>query len=140
MGVSELSVPASALSILVSAMQNKNAGKKLPNTPENIIHHESLKGILLRCLINTGVSTMPAVIMRIAATCEAVSKGFLASSYNPSFIKINELPHIKQMEININQLITFGGKIVDQRVCCIGLQNNQYKQKTPRKFGGVVFY
>jgi hypothetical protein len=104
MGVSELSVPASALSILVSAIQNKNAGKKLPNTPENIIHPESLKGILLLCLINIGVSTIPAVIIRIAATCEAVSKGFLASSYKPSFIKINELPHIRQIEININQL------------------------------------
>jgi hypothetical protein len=32
-GVKAFRMPANELSILISAMQNKNAGKKLPNTP-----------------------------------------------------------------------------------------------------------
>jgi hypothetical protein len=55
-----------------------------------------------------GVSTMPAVMIRIAATCDAVRSGFRSSSYKPSFIKIKELPHIRQMEKNISQLMSFG--------------------------------
>ncbi len=36
MGVSAFNIPASELSILVSAIQKRYAGKKLPNNPESI--------------------------------------------------------------------------------------------------------
>lgn len=68
MGVSEFSVPASALSIPSSAMQNKYAGNKLPNKPErNMIPILSL-GIRRKYLIAVGSNTIPENTIRSDAT------------------------------------------------------------------------
>lgn len=49
-GVSALSIPASELSIPVSAIQNKYAGNKLPKAPERKTRGILLNGIILKLL------------------------------------------------------------------------------------------
>ena len=68
MGVSELSVPAKALSIPSSAIQNKKAGNKLPNTPLRKTINIFLSGIFLNAANAKGNSTSPEDKIRIAAT------------------------------------------------------------------------
>lgn len=68
MGVSALSVPARALSIFVSAMQNKKDGNRLPIKPDKKTKPILLKGILRICLIVSGSKTSPAEAMRREAT------------------------------------------------------------------------
>lgn len=59
-GVRELSVPASALSIFSSAMQNKNAGIKLPRLPDKKTIDNFCSGILPMYLIVIGNNISPA--------------------------------------------------------------------------------
>lgn len=49
-GVNEFSVPARELSIPCSAMQNKYAGNKLPNTPDMKVKKILFPGICLKLL------------------------------------------------------------------------------------------
>ena len=67
-GVSELSVPASALSIPSSATQNKNAGNKLPSTPDKKMISSLFFGTRRKYLIAQGSNTIPAEKIRKAAT------------------------------------------------------------------------
>lgn len=60
MGVRELSIPAIELSISCSAMQNKKAGKKLPNAPERKITGSFFNGISLNALAAMGNNNIPA--------------------------------------------------------------------------------
>ena len=68
MGVSELRVPVRALSIPSSAIQNKNAGSKLPNTPDMKMTSSLSFGTILKYLITEGSRTIPEKTMRKAAT------------------------------------------------------------------------
>ena len=96
-GVKELSVPARALSIRLSAIQNKKAGNKLPNAPDKKIMVSLFPGICLKCLIADGNKTIPENTIRSAATWYAVKCNM------PSFIIIKLLPQIMERIINISQ-------------------------------------
>ena len=67
MGVRQLSMPASELSISFSAMQNKNDGIRLPNKPDKKTYLSLATGILRNELIATGNSTKPADTILIDA-------------------------------------------------------------------------
>ena len=67
-GVSVLSVPASALSIFPSAMQNKNAGIKLPILPDKKISKRFLGGIRPMYFMVVGNKINPDDTIRKAAT------------------------------------------------------------------------
>ena len=67
-GVNAFKVPARALFILVSAMQNKKAGKKLPHKADTSISPQFLADIFLMSLNATGNNITPAESMRNAAT------------------------------------------------------------------------
>lgn len=60
MGVSELSVPANALSIDSSAIQKRKAGIKLPNVPDKNTSQHFFQGIFLIALKATGDNIIPA--------------------------------------------------------------------------------
>ena len=68
MGVNEFYVPASALSIPSSATQNKNAGSKLPSTPDIKIIATLLRGTCRKFLMADGSKTIPEKTIRNAAT------------------------------------------------------------------------
>ena len=68
MGVSELSIPASELSISCSTMQKRNAGNRLPKAPDKKMMGNLLKGIFPNAFTATGSSNKPAVTILIAAT------------------------------------------------------------------------
>lgn len=68
MGVSELRVPASALSIPSSAIQKRYAGSKLPSKPERKITSSVSFGICLKYLMAVGSSTIPEKTIRNDAT------------------------------------------------------------------------
>ena len=68
MGVSELRVPAKALSMPSSATQNKKAGSRLPITPDMKIMSILFLGTSLNDLNAHGNKTIPAETMRNAAT------------------------------------------------------------------------
>lgn len=59
-GVSAFNVPASALSIFVSAMQNKKDGKRLPNIPDRKIIPSLSSGMLRIWRTVSGSKTIPA--------------------------------------------------------------------------------
>ena len=63
-GVSEFKEPTRELSILVSAMQKRNAGIKLPSKPERNMVKILFLGIVLNFFIATGNNTMPEKIIR----------------------------------------------------------------------------
>ena len=67
-GVSELSVPANAPSIPISATQNKYAGKRLPKTPDIKIMPSLFTDTFLMYLIAQGSKTIPAKMIRSDAT------------------------------------------------------------------------
>lgn len=67
-GVSAFNIPASVLVTLVSAIQNKKAGKKLPSKPETKINPRLSLGICLKALNAKGNNTAPALIIRKQAT------------------------------------------------------------------------
>ena len=67
-GVSEFREPTKELSILVSAMQNKNAGIKLPSKPDRNMVKILLLGMVLNLRIATGNNTIPEKIMRKLAS------------------------------------------------------------------------
>lgn len=68
MGVNEFKVPAKALSIPSSAMQNKNAGNKLPSTPDKKIMPILFLGIFEMYLMVTGNKIKPENTILSAAT------------------------------------------------------------------------
>ena len=67
MGVRELRVPANALSMDSSAIQNRKAGIKLPNIPDKNTSQHFCQGIFLTALTATGNNTIPAEKILIAA-------------------------------------------------------------------------
>ena len=67
-GVNAFKIPASELSILVSARQNKKAGIKLPRIPDNATKPNLFLGTCLIALKAKGIKTTPALKMRKAAT------------------------------------------------------------------------
>ncbi len=89
-GVSALNIEASELSIFISAKQYKNAGKKLPSNPDITTTGILFFGTRCQPLKAKGNNTRPALKILIEATCHAVK------CCMPIFIKIKELPHIKQ--------------------------------------------
>ena len=68
MGVRELSVPVKALSILSSAIQNKNAGNKLPNNPDKKTTINLSTGIWRIYFKAIGDKIIPEVTIRKDAT------------------------------------------------------------------------
>jgi hypothetical protein len=68
MGVNEFKVPANALSMPSSAMQNKYAGSKLPSKPERKITPILFAGICLKHLMAVGSNTNPEKTIRNEAT------------------------------------------------------------------------
>lgn len=98
MGVRELRVPVRALSISSSAIQNKKAGNKLPNTPDKKMTSSLLLGISLKYLMADGSKTIPEKTIRRAATWNAVKWS------KPPFIKMKLLPHIMESRMKMNQL------------------------------------
>jgi hypothetical protein len=107
-GVKAFSIPANELSIFISAMQNKKAGKKLPIKPEQNTKAILLAGIFLKAVVANGSNITPAVTIRSAATWYAVSATI------PTFINLKELPQIRDRSMKIAQLITLSFKI---RIC-----------------------
>ena len=99
-GVSELSIPSSELSTLVIAIAKQKAGNKLPQRPVKKSKPIFLRGIFDPCINATGINTRDDEKMRKAAICEPLKPSLL------TFIKINELPQIKQRRTKIPQLIT----------------------------------
>src|SRR5687768_18387883 len=100
-GVNELSIPASELSIFFSmAAAKRYAGNRLPNTADNITNEILLNGILLKCMMANGNKTKPAENIRNEAICAAFSPSWLP------FIIMNELPHIRHRSMNMDQLRT----------------------------------
>ena len=100
-GVSELRVPANALSIFSSAIQNRKAGIKLPRLPDRKTIKSFLVGMLPIYFNVIGNKIIPADKTRKAATW------YEESCCNPNFIKIKLLPQIKESIINNIQLIKF---------------------------------
>ena len=98
MGVKEFSVPVSAPSMPCSAMQNKNAGNRLPNMPDIKMVNIFSLGINLKYFMADGNRTMPEKTIRNAATWYALK---LTS---PSFINTKLLPQIMERPIKIAQL------------------------------------
>ena len=68
MGVSELSVPVSELSIPSSAIQNKKAGNKLPSMPDKKTVSIFPEGIWRKDRTATGSKMIPAETILTAAT------------------------------------------------------------------------
>lgn len=97
--VNAFSIPASELSIFVSARQNKYAGKKLPSSPESITNPIFFLGIALNAFQVNGIKTIPALKILMVATWYAVK------ATRPSFINTNELPQIKERIIKSSQLM-----------------------------------
>jgi hypothetical protein len=103
-------IPVNELSIFVSAMQNKNAGKKLPRRPEARISIHLSFGNFLICLNAEGSNTNPALNKRIAATWYALKLR------RPAFINMKELPQINDKARKISQFINRSrGGISEQR-------------------------
>ena len=99
-GVNELSIPANELFTLLSiAIANRNAGNKLPKRPVNAISQSLFCGTSRMCFSAKGRKIMPAEKMRIAAICQPFNSLLL------NFIRINELPQIKESSRKIIQLI-----------------------------------
>ena len=67
-GVSELKIAEAEMSICVSAIYYKNAGKKLPSKPESMISGILLPGVSLNAFTEKGSNTMPALAIRMDAT------------------------------------------------------------------------
>lgn len=67
-GVKAFKMPASVLVIFVSAIQKRNAGKKLPNNPETKMTGRLSFGICLNDFKLKGRSTNPALIILRHAT------------------------------------------------------------------------
>jgi hypothetical protein len=67
-GVHALRMPVNALSIFVSARQNRNAGMKLPSNPEIMINVSLFTGTCRTLFIATGIRKIPALNSRSAAT------------------------------------------------------------------------
>ena len=67
-GVSEFKIPAKALSILVSAIQKRYAGIKLPTNPEIITMPILSFGIFRNAFIANGNKTSPAKSILSEAT------------------------------------------------------------------------
>lgn len=104
MGVNAFNIPVNELSIFVSAIQNRKAGKKLPNNPDKMISGIFFAGMPLICLSAKGINSIPALNNRSAATWYALNL------YIPTFINIKELPQINDKAKNIIHFIT--------RLCC----------------------
>lgn len=103
-GVKELSIAAKELSIRVSAIQNKNAGKKEPSQPERITVPLFSFGIAFQAFHKNGLKTSPALKILIEATWYAEKDS------RPIFISMNELPQISERRknsIHANQLPFF---------------------------------
>jgi hypothetical protein len=60
-GVSEFNMPARELSIFVSAIQNRKAGKKVPKNPDKIMGPNIFLGISLIAFPRNGINTIPAL-------------------------------------------------------------------------------
>ncbi len=67
-GVKELRIPAIALSNFSSAMQNKNAGNKLPNVPDKNNNNKFDLGMVRMFLRVIGNNSTPAVTILKDAT------------------------------------------------------------------------
>ena len=67
MGVREFNMPASELSSSCSAIQKRNAGKRLPKAPDKNISGSLLTGIFPHAFIATGSNNNPEVTILTAA-------------------------------------------------------------------------
>lgn len=98
MGVNEFNVPARALPIPISAMQNKYAGSKLPNNPDKKTLKSLLAGICLIPEIAMGDKKIPDATILRDATWIAVRLT------RPTLIRIKLLPQIKESMKKMSQL------------------------------------
>lgn len=99
-GVNELRIPSRELSTLVIAIAKQKAGSRLPQRPVKKSKPIFLREIFGPCINAIGINTRDEEKIRNAAICEPVNPSLL------TFIKINELPQIKQRRTKIPQLIT----------------------------------
>src|SRR5574343_63467 len=93
-GVKQFNTPAVELFNFVCAVAKSNAGKPLPRSPTKVIIPYFLNGIFQICFNVRGNKHKNEKNIRIVATCAALY------TFNPFFIKINELPQIKESKIN----------------------------------------
>ena len=100
-GVNEFNMPAKELLIPVSALVNKKAGIKFPNSPIAKKAFQCINKGFFTCLKINGDKKTNAINMRKAATSS------LLYTSMPLFINIKELPHISASKINISRLIIF---------------------------------
>ena len=98
-GVNELRIPSRELSTLVIAIAKQKAGNKLPKRPVKKSKPIFLRGIFDPFINATGINTRDDEKMRNAAICEPLKPSLL------TFIKINELPQMKQSNTKMLQLI-----------------------------------
>jgi len=92
-------MPAKELSILRRAIAKQNAGNKFPKMPVTTRRPAFLSDTPAIWKIANGTKTMAAEKIRREAICEGVSAWLL------TFIKIKELPQIKQSSTKMDQLI-----------------------------------
>ena len=93
-GVSEFSIAASELSMRVSAMQYRYAGKKLPKKPESTTCGKRLRSTFRKACQANGNNTTDALAIRKEATWYA------ESACMPTFISRNELPQMSESTKN----------------------------------------
>ena len=98
-GVSELRMPASELSILKIAMAKQKAGNRLPKIPARMIVPIFLLGSFAIWKTANGRNIMAAENIRNAAICGPVRP------FRLTFMSIKELPQIKQSNMKIDQLM-----------------------------------
>ena len=101
MGVSALRMPASELSIFVSAIQKRYAGKKLPTKPVVMIQGIFADGICLNELTAKGNKAIPALSILNDAT------SYAENTCIPDFINTKELPQMSDNKINMDHCNTF---------------------------------
>ena len=95
-GVVAFNTPATELCKVVSAMQNKMPGKKLPSSPINTAKDLVLIFVFFHARKKKGRRTSPALSNRNPATSNGLS------ATNPIFIKIKELPQTRHSSKKIN--------------------------------------
>jgi copper chaperone CopZ len=99
-----LSIPASALGILVWAVAKRNAGIALPNSPiaRKYLSLPFFNNPNLRKAI--GDKNKAAMTIRNAPTCVPVNKAVWSGLKSPRLMRINELPHVIANAIKVSQL------------------------------------
>jgi hypothetical protein len=97
------------------AIANRKAGNKFPISAETIIRNNLFRGTCCTWKTANGRNTSPAEKMRIVAICQPLNALVLC------FIRIKELPQIKESRINIDQLMTLSLFITRRKIAVISV-------------------